>query len=206
MQDHKESHKEKSDFKCLMCGSIFPNLESFKKHKKKHNQELNVGKSLDYPMNVYTFKCTPCQISFKTHEDLMEHMCNLHLSKEQRLGTGLSKYGKPLCENGSHCSYHRQDRCKFYHPLPPQRQEQPRKDRRPRQSPTNQWQQMASWQPHHQGRKYQQTHDQGTQRQILSTWCHHEENCLQGRFCVLRQEQTQDFNRWFPGRKQYGGM
>ena len=82
MLNHKESHKERSDLKCLMCGSIFPTLDSYKKHQKKHKQELNVGPQIDYPMNVYNYKCTPCKISFKTNDELMDHMFNTHLSEE----------------------------------------------------------------------------------------------------------------------------
>ena len=197
MQDHKESHMEQADFKCLMCDSIFPNLESFKKHKRKHNKELNIGKSIDYPMNVYNFKCTPCQFSFKTHDDLMDHMCNLHLTKDQRFGTGLAKNSKPLCENGPQCRYHRQDRCKFDHPLPAQRQEL--REKRPRQSPNNQWQEMHSRWPNHHGQIYEKTHEQRTYRNTLPTWCQHEDNCMQGRFCVLREE---NFTRQSPHRRQ----
>ena len=86
MQEHKESHKEQLDLKCLMCGSTMPNLESFKKHKKKHQQELNIGQNVDYPMNVYSFKCNPCKTSYRTDDDLMEHMFNTHLTEEQRQG------------------------------------------------------------------------------------------------------------------------
>ena len=43
-----DEHREKThpkELKCLMCGSIAPNLESFKKHKKKHKAELDVGRT-----------------------------------------------------------------------------------------------------------------------------------------------------------------
>ena len=209
MKDHKESHKEQSDFKCLMCSSIFPNIESFKKHKRKHHQELNVGKSVDYPMNVYSFKCTPCQISFKNHEDLMEHMCSLHITREQltknqREGHGLAKYNDsnsgiyqdsrpPLCTNGDSCRFHSQHRCNFSHPKPPQAMQfQPR-----RQAPSTEWKQVHYRRPHHnQEHKVQETHKQqpqgqstrGPVRNTSETWCKHPDNCLQGRFCALRED------------------
>ena len=229
MQEHKESHKDQSEFKCLMCATIMPNLDSFKKHKKKHHQELNIGHSINYPMNVYSFKCTPCKISFMTHNDLLDHMCDTHLSKDQRHGPeqyerqkqhnsnakSVVRQGMPgqtenvaLCRNGPQCLFYRQSRCNFYHPQLPQKQHPirleslPRQERRPRQAPTNQWQDVHSWWPQYQGQQHQETHKKGAQKHRLSTWCQHDENCLQGRFCALREQGEQDFTRRSPHWRQ----
>ena len=71
-------NKHHKELKCLMCGSISPNLAHFKKHKKKHQDELDIGRISHYPNNVYNIICTPCDISFKTQDDLMDHMCMVH--------------------------------------------------------------------------------------------------------------------------------
>ena len=72
LSEHKE--KRHKQHKCLMCGETSSNLDSYRKHKKKHQEELNVGSTKDYPDNVYNFKCTPCDISFRTNDNLMDHM------------------------------------------------------------------------------------------------------------------------------------
>ena len=214
MQEHKESHKEQFELKCLMCGSIMPNQENFKKHMKRHKQELNIKQNVDYPMNVYSFKCDPCKASFRTNEDLMEHMFNIHLTQGHRDGSRFAKYTQPNCKNGPQCTYHSQDRCKYYHSLPPQRQQpgpvqehqyrqgrQPRQERQPRQAPNSQWQEMQRRWPQHQRKQNEHTHAEAP-RYRLPTWCQHDTNCLQGRFCVLRQDGDQGFTRWSPARRQ----
>ena len=212
MQAHKlKRHKEEDHFKCRMCAVIYPTKVSFEKHMKQHKAELDVGRTSQCPLNVYSFICKPCDLSFKTHDDLMDHMCLVHLPKRNEKVQHASTQEKPaqtsrppLCKNGPQCRFHREFRCSFFHPQPPQEQqrqwqEQPRQPRQPCQSPTNQWQEVVSWWPHHQGHKYQQTPQQESHRYGRSTWCQHEENCLQGRFCVLRQEEG--FNRWSPDRR-----
>ena len=82
MSEHRE--KRHKQHKCLMCGEDSPNLESYRKHKKKHQDELNVGRSDYYPGNVYNFKCTPCDMSFRTHDNLMDHMSMVHMTESQR--------------------------------------------------------------------------------------------------------------------------
>ena len=82
MQAHKiKRHQEDNSHKCRMCAIIYPTKDSFDKHMKQHRAELNVGSTSQYPMNVYTFTCKPCNSSFKTHNDLMDHMCLVHLPK-----------------------------------------------------------------------------------------------------------------------------
>ena len=154
------------------------------------------------------FKCSPCAASFRTHDDLMDHMSEIHLTESQRQGDGLKKYmtssgsrresGPPPCRNGDQCSYHRQRRCNFYHASSPQEKQ----GRPPRQAPSQQWQQKQSWRPHsykeNRGQEAQQQRTQGSintgAQRSSTTWCKHVHNCLQGRFCVLRNEADQDFN------------
>ena len=197
----------------------------------------------------------PCNLSFKTHNDLMDHMCLEHLPKRkkevhhERTHEQTSQDTRPPpCRNGDQCSFHKQLRCSFFHPQPPQeqqyrppgqqgrpRQQHPRpwhQEHRPRQhpwqhkhehrpwqqenrprpqAPSNEWQQMPS-------RRHHPSHSQGvqqppmqqTQRPIdggvsrlnTTTWCKHIHNCLQGRFCVLRQEGGQYFANFKMQRRQ----
>ena len=96
-----------------MCPEKFTNKKNLLQHKKMHDAELNVPILSSYPMNVYSFKCTTCRASFRTSEDMMNHLSNKHLTKEQRQGDGLTKYKsghdvkeqnnrKPTCTNGDH--------------------------------------------------------------------------------------------------------
>ena len=221
MQEHKNSHRDRTEYKCLMCASILPNLDSFKKHKKTHNKELNIERSVHYPMNVYTFKCTPCKISFITQNDLLDHMSVIHMNKDQRHKA--EPYGRQrqsnaksvvrqvvpkqteeasLCRNGPQCFFYRQSRCNFHHPQQPRQEHSPRQERRPRQAPTNQWQEVHTSWPQYQGQQHQETHQKGAHKYRLSTWCQHDENCLQGRFCALREQGEQDFTRRSPYWRQ----
>ena len=217
MAEHKE--KFHSELKCLMCSYKFKTKKNFLKHKKMHDMELNVGSTSSYPKNVYPYNCTPCEISFRSNENLMDHLFLIHLTKAQRQGNGLKKYNgghglkesensshdvskdasKPQpCRNGESCYFHKQNRCSFFHALPPQE----RQNRRPRQVPTSQWQSVHNRRPQHtQGRQDHQPHGQQTQgirphvspRNTSNTWCKHEDNCLQGRFCILRNKGDQGF-------------
>ena len=127
----------------------------------------------------------------------------VHLTEAQRNGAGLSKYistndvskrdiRPPTCYNGDECRFHRQHRCNYYHPLPPQA----RQARRPRQAPSSQWQSVSSSNMPGGARPGRQQGHQGwvAPRDTTATWCKHQENCLQGRFCMLRQEEEQDFS------------
>ena len=135
---------------CLTCGSIFPNMESLTKHKKKHQAEHKTGQDV-FQGNNYLFKCTTCKVAFKSHKEMMDHMSNVHLTESQHKGAGLLKYSSldgasnredrpPMCHNGDECRFHKQHRCNFYHALPPQQRQQ----RRPRQAPSSQWKSMHS--------------------------------------------------------------
>ena len=200
-------------FKCLMCAGTFKTKNNFLKHKRIHDAELSVGRISSYPMNVYMFKCTPCELSFKTGSDQMDHLSEVHLTEAQRRGDGLAKYKSghhaisqdanrlPNCKNGDSCYFHKQHRCNFHHALPPQE----RQVRSPRQAPTSQWQSANYGRSHNkqQGRGDKQTREQqaqgsrssGAPRDTSRTWCKHSDNCLQGRFCVLRVEGERDFPR-----------
>ena len=215
MAEHQQKYHR--GYKCLMCAEKFNNKKNLLQHKKMHDKELNVSKLNDsilssYPVNVYSSKCNPCQESFRTSEDLMSHLSEKHIRKEQRKGDGPAKYKndhdvrenddrKPACTNGDYCRFHRQSRCDFYHPLPPKFL----KSRPQRKTPSNEWQQVpARWQSNHQGYNSQQPFDHSSQgpwvwgasRDISNTWCKHPHNCLQGRFCVMRQNYEQDFPTW----------
>ena len=273
MTEHKE--KRHSDMKCLMCGDIFPNMKTLKTHKEKHNAELNViNKLKQYPANVYSFKCTPCKVSFNSQDDLMDHMFNEHLTEDQRQGKVVKKFQNsaseydsrpPVCKNGEKCFYHKQNRCNFFHALPPQQEQrvQPSQQSTSRQwhtvqrrrpgptqasrfqqqgqggqqlqqqqggegqhqqrygSPTKEehgGQQQQSHGAHQQqghGAQQQQRHggqqqqrgvgqqrpgqqeqrwkNYGGSRETSTPLCRHVHNCLQGRFCVLRNEGEKDF-------------
>ena len=209
MNEHKEKYH--GGFKCLMCTGIFTTKNHFLQHKKIHEAELNVPLGSSYPMNVYSFQCTPCQTSFRTHEDMMNHMSENHVRKEQHTWempvnyksgpVGSDHDGRPpMCKNGENCRFHSQRRCNFYHPLPPK----PQQSRHQRQTPSSEWKQVpAQWQHHQQGHKVQKPHGDQPQaprswmapRDTSTTWCKHADNCLQGRFCILRKDSQQDFPR-----------
>ena len=206
MGEHQD--KFHGGYKCLMCSSMFKTKKSSLQHKKVHDEELNVHLTAPYPLNVYSFKCTPCRESFRTSEEMMDHLSKKHLTEEQRRGDGLVKYKKghdvlehdtrpPTCSNGDNCRYHRQKRCNFYHASPPKFQ----KSHAKRLTPSDEWKQVpARWQSNHQGHREQQPHEHqsqgprswGAPRDVSTTWCKHADNCLQGRFCVLRQSSVED--------------
>ena len=187
LDEHKEkNHKE---IKCSNCDVISPNMESYRKHgQQQHN----------YPGFALNFKCTPCKEAFTTNDDLMDHLSKVHLTKSQREGHGLSKYGgdqnssqndwrQPLCRNGNRCFYHRQNRCNFFHHQAPQWQQ----GRPPRQSPSSQWQEVPTlWrnvqqgqgvqsppEPQSQGHKYWSVPPQGV---LSAPWCLHGRGCPMG--------------------------
>ena len=288
MKAHKDAyHKAIPKYSCRMCGSVAANLENYEKHKEKHNKELQVGSTNNYPMNVYSFKCKPCKLSFRNHDMLIDHMSSVHVPERQRqLKERSHDEGNEvqLCRNGDGCYYHKQHRCSYYHALPPQ--EKPRHF--PRQSPDSQWRTVHNrrprpagpggqlrqgrggdqqqqgrggvqqrqvhggeqqwqgrggnqqWQGHGgdqqlhgyggdqqwqgdggdqqwngrggdqqqqvgfqqqqehgdhqwQGRQRQGQGKWGGSREISTPWCRHVHNCLQGRFCALRNIGEQDF-------------
>ena len=79
MEEHKEkTHKGHKVKVCRMCGFIANDKERWVKHNKKHQAELEVGRMKQYPVNVYQFICNPCEISFRTHQDLLEHNTKVH--------------------------------------------------------------------------------------------------------------------------------
>ena len=209
MSEHKEKYH--GDFKCLMCTGKFATKKHFIQHKKMHDAELNVPLLSSYPMNVYSFQCYPCQASFRTHEDMMDHLSEKHVRKEHRKGDKPVEYksgpggsdhdrSPPMCTNGDNCRFHSQFRCSFYHPFPPKSQQ----SRHQRQTPSNEWKQVpAQWQHRQQGHKVEQPHGHQPQgprswvasRDTSTTWCKHADNCLQGRFCILRKEGERNFPR-----------
>ena len=206
MGEHQEKYH--GGYKCLMCPEKFKNKKNLLQHMKMHEKELNNPILSSYPMNALSFKCTSCQESFRTSEDMMNHLSQKHLSEEQRRGDGLAKYQsshefrkhdekKPICTNGDGCRFHRQNRCNFHHDLPPKVQKN--------QTPSSEWKQVPSrWQPYHQGYNVQKSQEHNSQgpwswrapRDTSTTRCKHPDNCLQGRFCVMRQYNEQDFPSW----------
>ena len=127
MLTHKEIyHNSIPNYSCLMCGSVSPNLESFEKHKLKHNDELKVGYTNKYPMNVYTYKCKPCKLLFRNHDTLIDHMASVHVPERQRQLKARSqgqendvseRDNRPKnCKNLDQCYYHKQHRCTFSMP------------------------------------------------------------------------------------------
>ena len=166
MTGHIEKRHE--NLECLMCGNTFPNVKTFKKHKQKHDDELNVinshiNKLHQYPTNVHTFKCHPCKVSFKTHELLMDHMYNEHFTDSQCQGKEAKKFSdsnakseREICQNGDSCLYHKQNRCNFYHDLPTQEQQV----HHPQKPPSGQWHMVQRRRPGHTqtGRGQQQGH------------------------------------------------
>ena len=204
LQEHKDkSHK---GFKCTRCEAVLPDMESLKIHREKlHND----------PGFTFNFKCTPCKENFRTDEDLMEHMCQIHLTESQREGHGLYKYESytsnpqkgwrpALCRNGPQCFYNRQGRCNFFHHQAPQWQQ----GRPPHQSPSNQWQEVPPRRKHvQQGQGDQHAHERQAQghkywsippQGVMATpWCLHGRGCPMGQYCVLRHED-------FPNMPQQG--
>ena len=182
LQAHKDKrHNEIPRQKCRMCGFIANGLESIKEHKQQHQRELNVGHISTYPMNVYTFKCTPCEQSFKTHDDLMEHMVKEHLTEEHRNGKRFVDSAKKieeathsdrpaLCKNGPQCYYHRQSRCNFYHDQPPKQKQV----RSPRQPPTDHWKTVPHRRQH--GNQPKKAHNQWQPMQAQN---YHDNNFIQ---------------------------
>ena len=191
-------------------------MESFRKHgEQKHS----------YPCNSLNW-CTQCGENFKSDDDLMKYMTQVHLTKAQREGHGLYKYPSyhasnagyksrsgqegrpPLCRNGPQCYYHRHNRCNFFHHQAPQRQQ----DRPPRQSPSSQWQEVPprwnniqqgqgihnSQESQAQGHRYWSVPPQGVQSVPR---CLHGRGCPMGQYCVLRHEDSD-----FPNLPTQGGQ
>ena len=52
------------------------------KDNRKHQAELEVGSLKQYPL--YKLLCNPCELSFKTHNDLLNHTCKVHLPNCQQ--------------------------------------------------------------------------------------------------------------------------
>ena len=202
-------HKEKAHkgFKCTRCSVVSPDMESFKNHREKDHGD---------PRYALNFKCTPCNESYRSGDDLMEHMSQVNLTESQRKGHGLFKYPsyhesnndrKPLCRNGPQCFYLRQGRCNFFH-----RQASQGQQRRPRrQAPSSQWQEVPTvWNHVQQGQQVQSPHEPRTQghkywsvppQGVLSVpWCKHGRGCPMGQYCVLRHE-----DKDFPSLQQQGG-
>ena len=132
MAEHKE--KFHSGLKCLMCAEKFKTKKNLLKHKKMHDIELNVGSISSYPKNVYPYNCTPCEVSFKSNDILMDHLYQIHLTKAQRQGDGLMKYNgghtlkesdysshgiskdsskPPPCRNGESCFFPQTEQMQF---------------------------------------------------------------------------------------------
>ena len=194
-----ETHKKSCmQHICLTCGEIFNASTELQKHKG----ECAVIDNLHY------FPCDPCKVVFQSHNDIMEHMSQIHLTEAQRTGQGLAKYNNdkmtsnkewrpPLCRNGAKCYYHRQDRCQFFHHQPPQRQQV----RHHRQAPSDQWKQVLTRRPQVQNKEHnQQTHEQQPQghkywsvppmSDSSTPWCLHGRGCPMGRYGVLRHEDS----------------
>ena len=176
---------------CPTCGEICETKVELQKHKDECAM-LN---------NISNFPCTPCEIWFQSHDEVMEHMSQVHLSEAQRTGQGLLKYSKewrpPLCRNGAKCHYHQQNRCQFFHHQPPQRQQV----RHHRQAPSDQWKQVPPRRRQAQNNEQiQRTHKEQPQGhkycsvpsllKSLASWCLHGRVCPMGRYCVLRHEDS----------------
>ena len=155
MQAHKDKyHKGVPNYSCLMCGSVAPNLDSFEKHKEKHRAELKIGNTNKYPMNVYTYKCKPCKLSFRNHDTLIDHMSSVHIPERQRQLKVAHEQEKSApeydnrpqhCKNGDHCYYHKQHRCNYFHAFPPPEQRM----QSSRQSPSSEWKIVQNRRPRH---------------------------------------------------------
>ena len=102
LQAHKDkSHKKIPRRKCRMCGFIATGLESINDHKQQHERELNVDRISAYPRDVYNFNCTPCQNSFRTHDDLMDHMSKVHLTEDHKNGKRFDKSVEKIAEQSN---------------------------------------------------------------------------------------------------------
>ena len=170
-------------------------------------------KSVSYPGMAYNFKCTPCKISFKTDDELMDNMSQMHFTEAHRLGTGFQKYNnQPLCRNGNQCRYHKQNRCTFFHNSFPQKQQ----FHHFRQAPSNQWNSVPQKQhtSHREHRVHQTRQQQAQTHRYWETpplwivsgdqrpWCLHGTSCPMGNYCILRHEDEQDFSNWSPQGQQ----
>ena len=190
----KEEHK---DLECQMCGNFSKNSEAFRIHQYVHKGELKQlmpkVNEYYYPGNVHNYRCTPCKESFRSDDELMNHMSLVHLTAAQRRGDGLAKYmnnqgnqdyRQPPCRNGDHCIYHRQFRCRYYHERPPQE----RQVRHTRQAPTNQWKVVQGrWQQSYQFPRVVESYEE----QAPVPWCRYGNKCKLGRpgswdQCLLR--------------------
>ena len=210
LNEHKE-RAHKGPIKCVTCGDVSLDMKSFREHGKKHMAEIKQRNS-PYPGMANNFKCTPCKVSFKSHKEMMDHISEEHLTKDQGLGTGLKKYeNPPLCRNGNQCRYHRQYRCMFLHNTPPQAPQR-QQGRPPRQSPSSEWKEVPSrWNHVQQGQAVHRSHELQAQghkywsvppQAVLSApWCLHGKGCPMGQYCVLRHEDM-DFPNWSPQNLQ----
>ena len=200
LNEHKE-RAHKGPIKCTTCGHISPNMESFRKHGKKH--------MVSFPITQTKFECTPCNKTFTTYDANMDHLSTEHLTEDQRQGAGLWKYNvnnknsneerrPPVCRNGAQCRFLRQKRCNFYHSPPPQENHY----RQPRQSPSYHWKTVQPRQIHNnQEKQVRQSHQQQAQEHrywavppVLVPWCLHGNKCPLGSYCNLRHESELDFN------------
>ena len=208
LDEHREK-AHKGPIKCVTCGNISLNMESFREHGKKHMEEIK-KRSSHYPGKANNFKCSPCKVFYKTNDELMNHLSEVHITEAQRLETGLQKYYEniPECRNGDQCRYHRQNRCNFLHNTPPPKQQQ--QVHQLRQAPSNQWHTVPSKQQNYnrnqivqksreekaQGHRYWGTpplwRESGDQR----PWCQHGNMCPMGNYCVLRHLDDQNFINW----------
>ena len=209
-------------FKCARCGNITPNMDSFRRHMKKHELELKKG-NVSYPGNTSNFKCTPCKLSFKSHDKLMSHLSEVHITEAERTGAGaghakhhnvqgdFQNYSSLVpCRNGNQCRFHRKDRCYFLHDSPPQEQQ----DHHLWQSktPSSQWKTVPYRQHYNnEGYGYNNPHERQAQGHRYwsipplnntTPWCKHGNNYPMGKYCVLRHEGEQDFSSQFPHRGQ----
>ena len=191
--------------KCVTCGNISPNMENFRQHGKKHLAEIKM-RNQSYPGMSNNFKCTPCKVSYKSNNELMDHLFQEHQNKANKNGTGLHKYNssnKPPCRNGGQCRYHRQDRCMFLHDAPPH-------DNQTRQVPSQQRQSVPLKQTNkNKGHRVQQTRQEQTQAHRYWSipplwresgdqrpWCKHGNMCPMGNYCVLRHQEEENFPNW----------
>ena len=202
INDHKEKYHI-TEHKCLVCGDTFVNMESFRKHAEIHKYK---GQVSYFPGNSAFFNCNECKESFKSHDYMMNHLSEVHLTEAQRQGAGLAKYNgraegrenirerRALCRNGVECWFYQNYRCRFFHPQRPQAQQ-----RHVRQTPSDEWQQVPSLRPDHN----QQGQVQHPQEQVAQVhkywsvppqgdsskpWCLHGDRCPMGKYCVLRHE------------------
>ena len=157
--------------------------------------------------------------SFKTHDDLMDHICIVHLPERQKQQSTRPEVNKsvgtqeqfnenrrpPLCRNGANCIFHSQYRCNFYHQQPPQQQQV----RPQRQAPSYEWKTVQNQQRYpHQGNQVRKPHGQNAQGNMmwnsppehkywgsnLAPWCQHGNQCPMGRYCLLRHKNEVDFS------------